>query len=65
MNKHLKKVFVLVASVILIYGLITLRQDLAGQDFSWTVVHAIKYALITLTSVGLYAWSYGKKKNKK
>lgn len=64
MNKKLKIVIVLAASALLVYGLIQLRQDLASQNFIWTTESVLKYVLITILSVGLYSWTYERKKKK-
>lgn len=64
MNRKLKIVIVLSASVILVYGLIQLRQDLASQNFNWTTENVLKYILISVISVGLYSWTYEKKGKK-
>jgi hypothetical protein len=65
MNRKLKIVIVLSASVILVYGLIQLGQDLANQNFNWTTENVLKYVLITIISIGLYSWTYERKKGKK
>jgi hypothetical protein len=45
MNRKLKIVIVLSASVILVYGLIQLGQDLANQNFNWTTENVFKICL--------------------
>ncbi|RAI83873.1 hypothetical protein LV83_04187 [Algoriphagus yeomjeoni] len=65
MKFNSKRLVLLIAVAIGIYGLIILRQDLANQSFNWTIENIFKYILITLASVGLYIWTYEKKENKK
>ena len=64
MNKKLKIVIVLAASVISVYGLIQLRQDIASQNFNWTTESILRYVLITILSIGLYSWTYERKERK-